>query len=471
MIIKALAARRCGGADVAAGERARGGGRHRPRGAAASTASCDDVLDFARPLRLEYAPADLNALCRDAAAAALSRRRRARLRHRAGPRAWARVVTDARAPAHGARQRAEQRPRGGARGGASGRRTAAPTSSCPLARAAAGRVAITVRGPRASASPPATCRTSSSPTSRPSARAPAWAWPSPRTSWRPWAARCSRAAGARRARRCASSCRAPGRLAAERGMNARAAPSCWSTTRRSILKTLGRAPARGGPRGGRRHQRARGPAPAGRARSFDVLVVDNRMPERTGLELIRELAAATPGGRAAADRDDDRPRHRRERDRGHEAGRLRLPAEALRGGRAAGGRAARPGAPAAAHAAPLPALRARGGVQPLRHRGPQPRHPGADPQAGAGGAEQEHGADHGRDRHRQGAGRARHPRPQRAARHAAHQGELRGHPRDAARVGAVRPREGRVHRRHREQEGHASRWPTAAPSSWTRSAP
>ncbi len=32
----------------------------------------DDVLDFARPVRLEYAPADLLALCRDAAGAALS---------------------------------------------------------------------------------------------------------------------------------------------------------------------------------------------------------------------------------------------------------------------------------------------------------------------------------------------------------------------------------------------------------------
>jgi signal transduction histidine kinase len=32
----------------------------------------DDVLDFARPVRLEYGPADLVALCRDAAAAALS---------------------------------------------------------------------------------------------------------------------------------------------------------------------------------------------------------------------------------------------------------------------------------------------------------------------------------------------------------------------------------------------------------------
>ena len=65
---------------------------------------------------------------------------------------------------------------------------------------------------------------------------------------------------------------------------------------------------------------------------------------------------ARPTGERPRGRHDDRPRHRRERDRGHEARRLRLPAEALRGGRAAGGRAARAGAPAAAHAAPLPAV-------------------------------------------------------------------------------------------------------------------
>jgi DNA-binding NtrC family response regulator len=32
------------------------------------------------------------------------------------------------------------------------------------------------------------------------------------------------------------------------------------------------------------------------ARTFDVLVVDNRMPDKTGLELIRELVGATPDG-------------------------------------------------------------------------------------------------------------------------------------------------------------------------------
>ena len=71
----------------------------------------------------------------------------------------------------------------------------------------------------------------------------------------------------------------------------------------------------------------------------------------------------------------------------------------------------------------------------------------------AGRRNQEHGAHHRRDRHRQGAGGPRDPRPQRAARHAAHQGELRGDPRVAARIGALRPRPRRVHRRDDDQEG------------------
>ena len=53
---------------------------------------------------------------------------------------------------------------------------------------------------------------------------------------------------------------------------------------------------------------------------------------------------------------------------------------------------------------------------------------------------------------------------------AAHQGQLRRHSRHAARVGAVRPRPRRVHRRGREQEGQVRAGATAARSSSTRSA-
>ena len=64
-----------------------------------------------------------------------------------------------------------------------------------------------------------------------------------------------------------------------------------------------------------------------------------------------------------------------------------------------------------------------------------------------GGQEQLDRADPRRDRHRQGADRRRHP-PQLAARRPQlRQGELRGAAGEPARVGAVRPREGRLHRR------------------------
>ena len=54
----------------------------------------DDVLDFARPVRLEYGPADLPAVCRDAAAAALSGDGAPLLRIEGGDGLGA-VVTDA----------------------------------------------------------------------------------------------------------------------------------------------------------------------------------------------------------------------------------------------------------------------------------------------------------------------------------------------------------------------------------------
>ena len=76
----------------------------------------------------------------------------------------------------------------------------------------------------------------------------------------------------------------------------------------------------------------------------------------------------------------------------------------------------------------------------------------------------------GRERHRQGARRARHPPPQPAPRQALRRGQLRGAPRDPPRERALRPREGRLHRRARPARRASSRRPTAARSSSTRSA-
>ena len=53
------------------------------------------------------------------------------------------------------------------------------------------------------------------------------------------------------------------------------------------------------------------------------------------------------------------------------------------------------------------------------------------------------------DRNRKGARRARDPSPFAACKGPVREGELRGDPRDAARVGALRPRARRVHGRHR----------------------
>ena len=63
-----------------------------------------------------------------------------------------------------------------------------------------------------------------------------------------------------------------------------------------ILKALGRALRDEGHEVRGDRQRARGAAAARASASFDLLVVDNLMPELTGLDLIRELVASTPEG-------------------------------------------------------------------------------------------------------------------------------------------------------------------------------
>ena len=74
------------------------------------------------------------------------------------------------------------------------------------------------------------------------------------------------------------------------------------------------------------------------------------------------------------------------------------------------------------------------------------------------------------ERHRQGAVRAVAARVQPAAGGPVHRHQLRGDSRDAARNRALRPREGRLHRRARRASRAASRWRTAARCSSTRSA-
>ena len=85
-------------------------------------------------------------------------------------------------------------------------------------------------------------------------------------------------------------------------------------------------------------------------------------------------------------------------------------------------------------------------------------------------AHQHDGADPRRVGHRQGADRARDPLQLAAREEAVHQGELRRAARQPDRVGAVRLREGRVHRRASSARRGGSSSPKAARCSSTRSA-
>ena len=63
-------------------------------------------------------------------------------------------------------------------------------------------------------------------------------------------------------------------------------------------------------------------------RSYDLVISDLKMPGMGGIELLEEIADATPN---VAHRDHDRLRHRRDRDRRDEEGRLRLHPQAVQG--------------------------------------------------------------------------------------------------------------------------------------------
>ena len=100
----------------------------------------------------------------------------------------------------------------------------------------------------------------------------------------------------------------------------------------------------------------------------------------------------------------------------------------------------------------LPSMTVGPHFRAIRHRRPKPRHRRCDPSHRAGVGDPQHGVDHGRNRHRQGAGGSRRAPSQRAAGHAVRQGQLRGDSGDAAGIGALRPCQRGVHRRHRHEE-------------------
>ena len=187
-------------------------------------------------------------------------------------------------------------------------------------------------------------RASSTPTSRPNAAAPASACRSPRTSSKGWAARLpSSSAPGRRHRDSDRAAAARSREPSTAALAVR--PATMSTRLDSARRRRRENPEGARPRAARRRARGRRRPRArarrsgcSRERTFDVLIVDNVMPELTGLDLIREFVASTPKA--------ERPQilmmtaHAtvESAHRGDEARRARLPAEAVRDRRAAGRR-------------------------------------------------------------------------------------------------------------------------------------
>src|SRR5262245_22204028 len=143
----------------------------------------------------------------------------------------------------------------------------------------------------ASASARRTCRGSSTRTSRRVARGPASACRSQRTSSTAWAERCRW-----RARRAPARASGSSSATVRRGApDVPAGSILLADDEEKILKTIGRALREEG------HEVVTTPSALQAQRllverSFDLLVIDYLMPERTGLEVIRELASATPDG-------------------------------------------------------------------------------------------------------------------------------------------------------------------------------
>ena len=197
-----------------------------------------------------------------------------------------------------------------------------------------------------------------------------------------------------------------------------------------------------------------------------IIVSDLVMPRMGGLELLRALqgSAVRPHVHPA-----DRAGDGRERGRGDQGRRLRLPEQAGRSAAAAdpaaeGGRAAGDAARGQAPAAPA----ARAGQLRPHHR-QQPRHPRRLPRHRAGGADQRVGADLGRVGHRQGAGRADDPRAEPARVVPVRRDQLRRDSRDAARERDLRPRERARSPARTIAAPASSSWRIAARCSSTRS--
>ena len=209
------------------------------------------------------------------------------------------------------------------------------------------------------------------------------------------------------------------------------------------------------------------------ARDYDLVLLDLMMPDRSGMEVLREIRER--------DRETpDLPDHRLRLDSGGGGGaegrRHRLLPEALGEREAADrDRTDHRQAPAGVREHPAQA-RPQAALQLPQHRRQERAH-GAHPgPGGAGGAQPLHHPDHGRNRHRQGTDRQGHPRQLAARRPDVHARQQRLAAAGTAGIDAVRPREGRLHRRHRLPQGllrdrqprHDLLRRDRAPSAWKR---
>ena len=294
----------------------------------------NDVLDFARPIRFDYAPADVNALCADAEQATRAGHQDMHVTINTGSGARDRRHRR-RAPAHRAREHPGERP-------PRRRRQPSPSSTRLRAVVDAGH-----RDRRHTALPELLPHHRSRSRHRREARRSAARVRSvlhdqahrlrPRPGDRQ---EHHRGHGRHHLRSTAAPATAPKSASSCRftrggaGMSARGGTLLLVDDEQKIRRTLGQALRAEGHdvlEAGSVREAQRTLA----ERSVDVLIVDNLMPDATGLDLIRELVAATRRDRAPADSDDDGARDDRERHRSDEAGRARLPAEAVRSRRAA----------------------------------------------------------------------------------------------------------------------------------------
>ena len=184
------------------------------------------------------------------------------------------------------------------------------------------------------------------------------------------------------------------------------------------------------------------------------------------------LAASRAIDSIAPRRRHDRLGQRRSRGRGHAPRRARLHPEAL-GQRAPAQRSSAPRSSSARPSAAASGWKPRTACCAPK-AGPSliAEAPAMQPGAAADRPRRplrRQRADHRRDRHRQGSGRAHAARRLRPRLQADGHRQCRRPRRRRLRERAVRPRQGRVHRRQDATASAASSWPTAARSSSTKS--